>query len=329
MKIFVYELVTGGGLPGEPPPASLVHEADLMLRTLLDDLAEVPGLRVLTCRDPGLAPLPGVEALTPAGDDFLTSYDRGLASCDAAWPTAPETGGALELLARRTLDRDRVLLGCRPEAVRLAASKHATATVLGRAAIPVVPTFNSSRDLPPIAGPWIVKPDDGAGALGVRRVAGWREAAEQLDAGAGRWVAEPWVEGDARSLSLLCDGGRSLLLACNRQQVDIVDGVISLTGIDVNAVADQSGNLARLGSEIAAAIPSLWGYVGVDFIETAAGPIVVEINPRLTTSYCGLRRAIGANVAAMVLGLLDGRATWSAGTGSPQEVAPMLESGHE
>jgi predicted ATP-grasp superfamily ATP-dependent carboligase len=41
----------------------------------------------------------------------------------------------------------------------------------------------------------------------------------------------------------------------------------------------------------------------VDFIETQAGPIVIEVNPRLTTSYAGLRRAIGVNPAHLVLDL--------------------------
>jgi predicted ATP-grasp superfamily ATP-dependent carboligase len=41
----------------------------------------------------------------------------------------------------------------------------------------------------------------------------------------------------------------------------------------------------------------------VDLIETAGGPVVVEVNPRLTTSYAGLRRAIGLNAAELVLGL--------------------------
>jgi predicted ATP-grasp superfamily ATP-dependent carboligase len=45
----------------------------------------------------------------------------------------------------------------------------------------------------------------------------------------------------------------------------------------------------------------LWGYVGVDLVLADAGPIVLEINPRLTTSYCGLRDALGINPAALVL----------------------------
>jgi predicted ATP-grasp superfamily ATP-dependent carboligase len=49
----------------------------------------------------------------------------------------------------------------------------------------------------------------------------------------------------------------------------------------------------------------LWGYAGIDFIDTDAGPLALEVNPRLTTSYAGLRRAMGINPALLVLELPD------------------------
>jgi predicted ATP-grasp superfamily ATP-dependent carboligase len=50
----------------------------------------------------------------------------------------------------------------------------------------------------------------------------------------------------------------------------------------------------------------------VDLVATASGPVVLEINPRLTTSYCGLRPALHLNAAELVLRLLrrDRRDDW-------------------
>jgi predicted ATP-grasp superfamily ATP-dependent carboligase len=50
----------------------------------------------------------------------------------------------------------------------------------------------------------------------------------------------------------------------------------------------------------------LFGYVGVDLIATDSCPVVLEINPRLTTSYVALKDALGANPAAQVLALAAG-----------------------
>lgn len=47
------------------------------------------------------------------------------------------------------------------------------------------------------------------------------------------------------------------------------------------------------------------GYAGVDLLRTPTGLRVMEINPRLTTSYAGLSRSLGVNVARMTLDLLD------------------------
>ena len=42
---------------------------------------------------------------------------------------------------------------------------------------------------------------------------------------------------------------------------------------------------------------------GVDFIETPRGPVVVEVNPRLTASYAGLRESLACNPARRLLDL--------------------------
>lgn len=305
MRIFVFEMVTGGGLAAEPLRPSLAREGDLMLRALLRDLSDLPQVQVVASRDPRLPPVPGVAAIAPApGEAPRALYARGVRGADAAWPIAPETDGVLQRLARDTLALGKRLLGSRPDAVRLAASKRETARVLCAAGVPAVPTFAAGDRLPPLAGAWVVKPDDGAGCDGVVVVPDWRAAGERLAGDPGRLIAQPWIDGCALSLSLLCCDGRAALLCCNRQHVRLVEGRPVLEAITVNAVPDSEGDLAALGTRIAGAIPGLWGYVGVDLVLAQQGPVVLEVNPRLTTSYCALRAALGINAAALVLDLL-------------------------
>jgi hypothetical protein len=56
----------------------------------------------------------------------------------------------LEQLACATLDARRILLGCRPEAISLAASKRATADLLRERGIGVVPTYALPDPIPPL-----------------------------------------------------------------------------------------------------------------------------------------------------------------------------------
>jgi predicted ATP-grasp superfamily ATP-dependent carboligase len=304
MRIFVYEHFTGGGLAGELLAPSLAHEGDLMARALVEDLADLPGITVVASRDQRLGPLAGAEQLVPlAGEDPRSLFRRGLAAADAAWPTAPETDGILELLARETLDQRKLLIGCHPEAVRLASSKRATAAALREAGIPVVPTFGADEPIPPLPGRWVVKPDDGAGCEDTVLVEDWEAARRMLGAAPGR-IAQPWIDGEALSLSLVCTDGIGQLLSCNRQWIRLAGDRVSLEGISVNAIPDPHGEFARLAQLVAAAILGLQGYVGIDLIRTSQGLVLLEINPRLTTSYAGLRGALEVNPAAAVLAML-------------------------
>jgi predicted ATP-grasp superfamily ATP-dependent carboligase len=323
--VFAFEFFSGGGLAQEPLPASLAREGDLMLTSLIRELAEVPGVEVVTSRDPRMPVLAGCRTIFPdPGEDPASLYARGLAAADAAWPTASESGGALERFASETVASGKTLLGCSPAAVHLTASKRGTARVLHRAGIAAVPTFALPDPPRWVPGPWVVKPDNGAGCESTELVADWAAALERLGTEPGRLVAQPWLEGDPLSLSMICARGSARLLACNRQAVGLRDGRISLERILVNAVADGDGRWARLADRIAATIPGLWGYVGVDLVLTPAGPVILEINPRLTTSYCGLRAALGINTAALVLGLLgtggELPTAGPAGAGSPVEI---------
>jgi predicted ATP-grasp superfamily ATP-dependent carboligase len=305
VRVFAFEFFSGGGLAQQPLPASLAREGDLILTSLVGELAEVAGVEVVASRDPRLPVLAGCRTILPdPGEDPASLYARGLAAADAAWPTASESGGALERFASETVASGKTLLGCSPAAVRLTASKRATARVLHRAGITAVPTFALLDPPPSIPGPWVVKPDTGAGCESTELVFDWAAALERLRTEPGRLVAQPWIEGEPLSLSMICARGAARLLACNRQAIGLRDGRISLERILVNAVPDGDGRWARLADRIAAAIPGLWGYVGVDLVLSPAGPVVLEINPRLTTSYCGLRVALGINTAALVLGLL-------------------------
>jgi predicted ATP-grasp superfamily ATP-dependent carboligase len=58
------------------------------------------------------------------------------------------------------------------------------------------------------------------------------------------------------------------------------------------------------------AMPPARGYVGVDMVLSDAADgladVVIEINPRITTSYVGLRAAISQNLAGLMLACVRG-----------------------
>lgn len=299
-RIFVFEFITGGGLAGQPLPASLVREGRLMRDALLRDAADIAGAELVTLHDARLeAALPGSIAVAETGA-FDAAFDAALAGADAALIVAPETGDLLATLAARVEASGSRLLGCDAASCRVAASKSRTARVLAEAGVAVLPHYSDADALPDVLGAWAVKPDDGAGCEGLQRLGDRAAAARVLRAAGPDHIAQPWLDGEARSMNLLCARGRAALLSVNRQVLEHRGERVRLAALAVGAV-DATPQHAALAQRIAAALPGLLGPVGVDFIETADGPVVVEINPRMSTSACALRAATGLNLVAATL----------------------------
>jgi tyramine---L-glutamate ligase len=303
MRVFVYEHVTGGGLLlGDGDLTSLVREGDMMIRALLGDLAEIPGVEPIALRDPRLeSDLDATLFVPNSVNEFWPTFERALEISDAVWPVAPERDGWLERMTRRVLDSGRTLLNSRTQAVRLATSKLATSRALTAAGVRTVATYARADELPLDAVAFVAKPDDGAGCMDTYVARG--RAQWDVEKRARGQVYQPLVEGDSRSLCVLCCDGYARLLCCNRQHIVEENGKLEFAGVTVNALGDGDGTYARLAQGVAAAIPGLWGHVGVDFIETPSGPLVIEVNPRVTTACAALRSALGINLGALVLEL--------------------------
>jgi predicted ATP-grasp superfamily ATP-dependent carboligase len=122
----------------------------------------------------------------------------------------------------------------------------------------------------------------------------------------GPLVMQPFVHGRAASVSLIADGHRAVPMAVNAQRVTAAAD-FSYHGGSTPFDHPLAEAAAIAASRTCAAIPGLRGYVGVDLVLTDSAPVVIEVNPRLTTSYLGLRAVIDENVAALALEACHGR----------------------
>ncbi|MFA9461185.1 ATP-grasp domain-containing protein [Thiohalorhabdus sp. Cl-TMA] len=295
------------------PTPELIEEGRAMVAALVADLAAIPEVEPQVAWDFRLAmpDLPAEVLRTVPGERRDHFWDRAMNGCGAVWPIAPESGGELERVSRMVLEEDRVLLGCRPEAVRLAASKRDTARILEEAGIPVATTRAADEPLPESEHGWVLKPDQGEGGLDVQRFpsrAGIEGARARL-ADPENWVVQPFIPGRACSLSLLMDGVRGRMISKNHQHVSFRPGDACLDAVLPGPPPEGAAPWSELISAMARGFPGLWGYVGMDFVETPEGPVVLEINPRLTTAYAGLDRQVVGNPAREILrtaGLVPG-----------------------
>jgi predicted ATP-grasp superfamily ATP-dependent carboligase len=307
MRLFICEFITGGGMQQEDLPLSLVHEGEMMLQALMRDVTDAGITEIVTTRDYRLGQIGGTCRVFNKHDDVWETWCNIMQTVDAVWPIAPETGGDLLRLTELALACDCALIGCTPDAVTLTSSKRKTFQCLSHHQLPVVDTYTLDEYIPDFDDGWILKPDDGVGGSNCRHIKERNMLEETLCTLPSKenYIIQPYIKGEPASLSLLCYRQTGVLMASNQQKFVFNGEHGRLEGLVVNGMTEQWSILEKMAMEIASAIPGLAGYVGVDFISSKDGPRIIEINPRLTTAYAGLRESLDINPVAMIFNLFE------------------------
>lgn len=244
-------------------------------------------------------PVDNAKSITPQ-DDVWSVWESCMQRADAVLLIAPETGGILTQLTLMAERLNKQVLGCHSSAVRITTDKYLTYQQLQQHGIPTITTYLLSDWPENEQGTWVAKPIDGAGC---GDTALFDDAGQLLAWMRGRentHIIQPLQRGEAASFSMLCKDGRAYLLTCNRQKIVMDNGVIQYQGGAINALISHRIAFEAIAQRIAGAFPGLAGYVGVDLIVDDEDWYVVEINPRLTTSYVALYQACGVNPARML-----------------------------
>ncbi len=307
--VLVFEYVTGGGWPSHPVPPGLADEGDSMLNAVLNDFKAWGVFQTITTRDSRLpAARLSADVVLPLLPEDCEATLRGLLpKCRAALIIAPETGGALARLSAWVEQAGILLLGSSSQAVALAGDKWECHLRLSQAGLSVPRTLRlADADYGSgnsgIGFPAVVKPRDGAGCDGVSLVRNERELRKLVRRGkpAGGQVAadqgddsdlllQEYVPGVHASASLVVGRSQTVCLGLNRQLID-VGTRFHLRGTRFGLKHALSDRAVEVACRAAESIPGLRGYVGVDLLLTPEECFIVEINPRLTTSYVGLPR---------------------------------------
>ena len=330
MKLLIWEYATGGGLLDEAVAdlGALSAEGRAMVEAVAADAAAVQGTQVHLIWDDRLRPPHrnvGCHTIVhrvacPAQRDDV--FQRGCETCEGVFVIAPETEGILAAWTDRACQgRARVLSASGPLLV-LASDKWETRRFLIERGVPVPPGTAASgqerarwlaaerrRVALPAATGWITKPRDGCGSIGLKRWA--LEENPSLERGE---YLERWIPGHAASVLAVGTPDGYHLLPPARQHLDPQSltyrgGHVPLSQPDLRKRAK------RLAERLFDVLPRSCGFVGVDLVLAATGAhddVVIEVNPRLTTSYVGLRCLSRTNLMEALLGAADGRCpAWS------------------
>ncbi len=185
---------------------------------------------------------------------------------------------------------------------------------------------------------WVRKESLGAGCYGVDRLRTLDECTPSEKASNGGCLVQPWIEGVACSASFLF-GSSPRLIDCMMQEIRFspdasgrIDSVSyhgsfgPILRRHHQAISDRCIDMlshlqVEMETENSPTSTFLQGWIGVDFVlagmdlqslekadeqELLRRLVMIEINPRLTTSFTALRHVHGPRLAEQCVGLSDG-----------------------
>lgn len=282
-----------------------------MVASLSEDFARISGAEVMTLQDGRLAvtALPRVECHpVTSAEDASSRFDSLAATADWTIVIAPEFDEYLLSRTRRVEELGGRLLCPGSRIVGLGTYKELTIAHLARHGIRTPNGYRFSAGCPvptELRLPAVLKPHDGAGSQGIQRIDDRESLASIPD---GIFRLEEFQSGTAASVAVLCGPDLRIALPACRQNL-AADGSFAYLGGQLPLDEPLRGRAERLALKVAEALPDCRGYIGIDIVlgSTAEFDTVIELNPRMTTSYVGLRRLARGNLASAMIDVAEGK----------------------
>jgi predicted ATP-grasp superfamily ATP-dependent carboligase len=322
LRLLIYEHASAGGYADGTVSPSVLAEGFGMLRSAVSGF-QAAGHHVTVLLADGLLkfnPPLNVDYAVPVSS-FKEAQDKLRKACgglDAALIIAPESGGVLQSLVQTVEAMGVKSLNCQSKAIAAVSDKVDLYDKLkaNGLSVPKTAAFvfsKSSEDLKSaIRGefcfPVLFKPIKGEGCSGMSVASAESEVdaavskvkSQSLDE---RFLVQEFVEGQAASISVLATANAALPISLNEQLVNLAapNRNSSYDGGAVPFEHPFCNEALGLAEQVAERFSGLRGYFGVDVILTEAGPVIVDVNPRLTTSFVGLSCCAGLNLSEAIL----------------------------
>lgn len=317
----ILECFSGGGYSNSKLSSSVLSEAYGMLRSAISD-CKAAGHSVTTLFDSRLKEFnPPNEAdhtvWVSAPNEVYTKLKELSGVVDAVYVIAPESDQMLEKLVETVEASGGTSLNCGIDAIKHVSNKMKLYETLKRSALKITETVlldvnektEEVKRLVDEAGyPLVFKPLDGVSCSGLSIVRDRGDVAGAVKKAARestskQVIAQKLIRGKAVSVCAISNGEEAVAVTLNKQLVTLASpheeskylgGVVPFNHV----LEDEALKAAQKAVK---AVRGLKGYVGVDIVLSDEGPFVMEINPRLTTSYIGLRRVVDFNPAEVII----------------------------
>jgi len=259
---------------------------------------------------------------------WMNRWIEVASQCDQTIVIAPEIHQQLENIVAKLRRSGAIVVASSETFLHATSDKLSTASLFKKSQVPHPATQSLSSYLTSIdqldeskpASAVTLKRRDGAGCVDMKvfanrgKLTDWLQNYAPQNLLRDEWIIQPWLIGRPASMALLAGDEWQLLGAVDQHitldhsskqigyaEVSYLGGSGPLRGVSVE-------QLENLASQVREALPSgAASWIGIDFLVPdesvdSKNLIVIEVNPRLTTSYLGYRKWYGYKLADALLG---------------------------
>ena len=304
-SILIYEWVTGGGLFQYQEHNCLVEQARSMLRPLVLDFSRA-SMGVTLVGNPHLEG-PCIWNVAPSPIDKFDQLRQLASEATYIMLIAPESKDCLRNLCHELEEFESKLISPNFGFVDVASDKTRTCEILATAGIPVpngnrLDRWQSENESSAFPLPCVIKPNVGEGSVGNHYLESPNKGSS-LPADSRNWRIEKWFDGHPTSVAVLLGIRDIEILPPMFQMLDEPAGEWTQS-VRIEDV-ELASRATQLAKRVCDAMPEALGYIGIDLIlgNQPNEDTVVEVNPRLTSSYAALRDCVDFNIAERILEL--------------------------
>jgi hypothetical protein len=316
MKIFIFEYITGGGFIEDQLPISLVCEGAAMLISVIKGLINssfeiniILDYRLIDYKDYFMNV--NLEVIKKKSE-FYSVFKKYITESDYYLIIAPEFDNILKKLtqvAENGNSTDPKNLGCNSNSIDIAGDKLETYYTLKsfKKYLPETRECKIKTDIriineicKDINYPVIFKPLDGVSGGGISLIKDKNQIKKGIEkimanSNLDSFIIQEFIKGSDSSVSLFIKNKNAFPLTLNYQFIKLEDPFeeTKYNGGYLPYINDSldKKEILHLTKRFIKIIPGLNGYVGIDLI-ISDKPYIIEINPRLTTSYIGIRELL-------------------------------------
>ena len=294
-KILIYEYITGGGLSNEDLSSDLMYEAKQILISIIESCDLSKNFDYKYFVDYRLKELHSNNSISIYKSSDLYNISL-IKNFDYIIPVIPEINYELYRYVKFLKKNNFKTIISDPKTIKICSDKLLFYKYFSKNDLPVIKTFENIS-FPKDSKKYILKDRYGAGCSFIR-VIDKRDIKKFHDRNK---VIQPYVKADNYSISVFFTKNNFRFLTLNKQNLAHHMNMIKIESLTINTKNNYYLKILSLIDNIKRTMPGLFGFVGIDILIRNDMIYIVEINPRLTTSYVGLNETIGCNMVDLLL----------------------------